>query len=711
MGQRVVTLLLVGCVFLGSWAAGGTEPIGEPSSATPDLRQLLAELPCSLTREASDRRYVVSPAATTDHLDAYAAHMLAALLELHNGPAELLAEGAPPTSEPFGSQMSSCLLRRLRMLAATVFVRLGATMDQGERQLTVACYDVASGALLARTHMPFHLPSDLEALVTGQGEPLAESDARWLRLLEEAFASADAAPAEPDAMLQAEASYLMGAGLWRPAAQAYQKLAGGKLCRPLMKAVFCWQLAGEWELADSLLQSTLNRHFDSAPLYALGGWVALRQNRPSDALMMVEQAQLTDMTREGLWSFARALIAVEQGDGLAAESAFRKAAALLPQKLFVLERVGLFYWNRAELQQALPYFQQAASHPQADVETLAQLAMVHEAAGQLQNALSVLRRAFGMRSNSPMVARQLASVLKRLGRHSESLDVLRRAKDANPCHPALLVAYGDGAVEMWEIEEAEQAFRQALAIAPDLPYATVRLARALHLQRQYQEAESLLTRLLAQQPEYQSARLALGRILGELGKREEAISILSAAARSSEHEVAARLAMADIYVRFRQADEAVRCAQIAVSRRPDATTYAALSAAFLSAQDADKAEETARMAISANARAPAGPIALARALRQTERLEEALEHAQRAVELAPYSVEAIELNGDVRRALGDYRQCAALWTRALDLNPWHAELHRKMAELLGMTLGESDAALRHYDRYFELEKLRANASL
>ena len=173
--------------------------------------------------------------------------------------------------------------------------------------------------------------------------------------------------------------------------------------------------------------------------------------------------------------------------------------------------------------------------------------------------------------------------------------------------------------------------------------------------------------------------------------------------------MAAKLALARLNLDMKQPDEAVRNAQIAVSLRPEAQTYALLSEAFLSVGDADKALSTAETALEKGTASAPAHLALARVLEVNGQTQEALREIETALRLNPYSVDALSLSGTLRQRLGQYRECATLWQRALSLNPWNADLHYRLAELLGKTLRDSASALEHYNQYFELEKLRTGA--
>ena len=720
---------LVGLLLCAGTAAGAPAPssatpaaAAPPATATPappapavapgTLDSTLADLAGALRTVASERpSYMIASADPASLLDGYAAQTLAARLDRPGSPARRLnSNSSPPSEKPFADALADCLLQSLRQQKATVFVQIGGSLEGQQRLLTAAAYDVSNGRLLSRTRTVFQLPTELEALVAGERASLTQRDKDWLQLFDQLFPAPTPAPGGPDAAVRlAQAEFFLESGLWPLAARSFADLSGGQPNRLFARAVVAQMLAGDADAAQALLQSALNTRPDSGPLWALQAWVGLRGGRPSDAIMWLAQTR-HDEVRKGLYTYARGLIALEQNDAPTAEQALTSAADLLPDQLFAQYQAARFYWQRADLQSALRYYRRATQTSAATAETWSELAMALDADDDTDGALSSLRQAFRMRSDNPVITRQLAGLLKRQGQFEESLQVLRRAKDANPCSAPLQAAYGDGAAEMWHVPEAEAAFREAVSVGGDFPYGVARLAEMLRIQRHYQEAQSLLMGLLASHPDYQPARLELGRVLAEMDQSDEALSTLNEAARSPQYEVDAKLATAEVYISLKQPDEAVRNAQIAVSLRPDARTYAALSEAFLSTGDADKALSTAKSALDKGPDSADAHLAMARVLDATGQTTDALREAEAALKVDPYSVDALSLEGTLRRNQNDSRECAALWQRALALNPWNADLHYRLAELLGKTLGDSAGALEHYNQYFQLEKLRTGAS-
>lgn len=724
-GAFLRTILAAAClVALAALApaAGLAQVEGEPPPAqeaaasqpqiVPPLHEAIAGLSAAVADAGGpDTRYVLSRPRRGPLLDGYVAHLLATHLE-RRGLATRLAEAAPRSLDPTSSdRLPGCLLREQEMEGADLFVCCATGIEEGERYLAVAVFDLTSGRRKTGKRTAVHVPAELEPLARAEKSRMDPRDANWLELFKQMFPPPEAQQPDLDALLAlAEGDYLLQVGLWENAARRFLAAAGASPERHFMLGIFALQLAGQGEEADHLLQSALKEYADSGSLYALYSWVSLRQDRPEDAVIWLDQALWGDMAREGLYRYARALMALEQGDQETAELELNRAAESLPQSQFAQAQLARFYRDRAELDKAIAHYRLAAATGGCTPETWAELAVVLEATGQTDDAIEALRQAFALRTDSSGITRHLAFLLKRKGQYEEALEVLRRAAEAHPCKPGLLAAYGEGAAEMWRVQEAEGAYKEAISANGGFAYGEVQLAAMLALQHRYREAQVRLMDLLAARPDYHPARIGLGRILGRLGHTEEALSLLAEASKSPEYGVSAHLAMAQIDLRAGRPDDAVRSVQIAAFARPDAETYAALSNAFLGIGDVDKAESAAKTALEKDPLSARAHLAVARVRQAQGQAEEARKEAAEALALCPYSVQALEFNGALWRAEGDLVKCVGFWQQALALNPWHAELHRQLADVLARELGDQTGALEHRRQYVELERMRTQAA-
>ena len=674
--------------------------------APPALPEALAQSAASLAQQVAGRSSVlVAPLPPDSLLDGYAGHMLRAHLEnlgaqareATHGPADF-PEALPPRS--------LCILQQGR---AALFVKCGAVEEQGKRFLQVAAYRPREGERTLFERTEFRLPQDISVLAEGKPQPPAARDKKWLDLFDRLFPPAGAAATQEASLRRAEADYFFQAGCWQQAAARYLEGAEPGPGRAYGRAVLCLQLAGLSGEARDRLQAALNTHPDNGPLYALGGWLMQRHDKTDDAHMLLEQARLVDMPREGLYLYARGLMALEADDPEKARASLTGAAELLPDRAFVQSAAARLLWSRGETEAAVAHADRAARSPNAGVENWMELAMMLDAVNDREGALDALREGFRRHTDSPIIGRRLAGRLRRDGELRDAASVLRETVEANACNPQLLVAHGEAAREMWRLGTAEERFRDAVRLSPDFPHARVQLAEALAARQDYEEAIAILRGLTGGEPPYVPAFIAQGTILGKLGLTDRATDLLSRAAKDPQQEVAARLALSDVLCDGSQPEEAIRNAQIAVAAHAGTATYAALARCFLAAGEVDKAESAAQSAAETNPEAPETHLALARIRLTQNRPEDTLQEAGSALDRAPFSVEALELEGEAHRQLGQYDQAAAAWQRALELDRWHSALHLSLARLLVAHLNDREAAREHYGRHRQLERTQKQA--
>jgi tetratricopeptide (TPR) repeat protein len=652
--------------------------------------------------------WVIAAAHKNRLPERYAAAMLAKRLARGGAPVRVIGSSEPLPRGEYGDALPGCVLRMLTNTGATRFVQVSFAQTAEDARLNAFCYDGRDGHLLARAPARLVMQGLVKSLAETEGASLSAADGRWLAAFDRIFPPGPTA--EQDASAGA-ALVLFDLGAWQQAADRLTALADVQADGTLVRAVFALELSGQSQRAQDTLNHALTQKPDNGALYALGAWLALRQGRNGDALMLLEDARLRDMVQEGHYWYARGLIALEESDDETAERVLVQAADLLDGCPFVRIELARFYWNHAQLQSAREHYELAVAAGAADADAHAELAMVLEAAGDAAGAVGALRRAFEMDNRNPGVARQFAALLKRQGEREAALDALRQARDALPCDAGLLTAYAGEALAMWRVEEAEKALRNAVDADPSFHLAAVRLATALRVQGRHREALALVTNLSENGNGPAPALIELGHLLEETGRAADALAAFAEAAKSPNHEAASAVAIARLHIRAEQGEEAVRHAQIAVARQPTAENYALLSESFRAAGDLEKALSTAQTAVEQNADSAAAHLALAGALCREEKRALALREVETAVRLAPYDAQALRVNGELRQAMGQGDQCAALWEKALELNPWDADLHFRLAELCDRDLGDPDRAAAHYDAYYRLQEALTQADM
>jgi Flp pilus assembly protein TadD len=85
-----------------------------------------------------------------------------------------------------------------------------------------------------------------------------------------------------------------------------------------------------------------------------------------------------------------------------------------------------------------------------------------------------------------------------------------------------------------------------------------------------------------------------------------------------------------------------------------------------------------------------------------ERYAEAEQAIRKALEIIPENAEGYNLLGLAQREAGRFVEAREAYEQALKLDPLFADVHLNLAILLDLYLGQSQAALEHYERYQEI---------
>ena len=688
---------------------GGLEALRGRAGGPPALSDALASIAQALTDRAtaSDRQQttLVVPARQSP-LDCYAAQVLPVHLRGLGWP-DVRISGGLELNLPWGEGLPRQLPPRVEFAlrdAASAVVVKAETDDEGAGgELHVALYGLDRGRRQARASVRFSLPPGRRLLLSAPQDGWKAGDREWLELLDELFA-----PAPTDGMETAagvaleEGLYLFRQGFWKEAAQRLAAVSKPSANGRFLRAVMALQLCGQAQQARDAVQAALEKHPDSGPLYALRGWLLFRAGSPTDAVILLGQARVYDVAREGYYRYAEALLALEGKDSEKAEKALLKASELLPERAFPHSKLARLYWNKARLEQAVKFYRRAADAETENAGVWAELGMASDASGELDGAIEAFGKAFSLAPTRLHVARQLSLLLERKGEYVRALTVLHGAAQANPYDTAVLATYGDAAARRWLLDEAAEAFSAAVKSDQGFAYGKVRLARVLALERRYDEAEAALRQVLQEHPDYGPAVVALGQLLAERGRAGEAVSLLSAAAVEPEQQAPRNLALARAYLAAGRHDLAVRHAQIAVSASAGPDSYGALACIFLASGDLEKAQIAANNAIESGPKSGAAHLVMARLLHASGDRQKAIELCRQAVECDPFLAEAFRFWGQLYEEAEDYGRCAEMWKKALELDRWDAELHWRLAELLERRIRDRAGAALHYRRHREL---------
>jgi len=717
LARRWVWVLAVAACWIGPWTARGQEGAAEsplPQEGPPLLVEACFELAGALASRVPGHKesgtVVVLPAGGSA-LAGYVAALMPPYLEQLGwrtmrvcGGIELRVPRGKPQPERLPARVLWALGREgFAMLAGA---ELGEDAKRGS--VSGAVYSLRDGKVLGAARVEFSMPPSHSFLASGERPERDARDVEWAALFDRLFPPAEEERGDLQVRIEvAEGLYYFRRGFWKQSAERLLPLTEAAPTARFMRLIMALELAGEGQRAAELLQTAIKEHPDTGPLYALRGWLLVREGSNKDGVLLLDQARVSDVAREGYYRYARALMALEQGDGRKAEEALLKASELLVGQSFVHLKVARFYWEGARLEEAIRFYRRALEADGKSAQIWSELGTALDAMGDATGAVQAFRQALSLDPYRWHVARDLSSLLERRGEYAAALEVLRKAADASPDEPDVLASYGDAAAHRWLIDEAKRAFEAALALDSSFVYGKMRLAQVRASERDYGPAEHMLRQVLEAAPDYVPAAIALGRVLIAQGRTDEAIFELAGTRKDSDYEVSRKLALSFAYLQSGRHAEAVENAQVAVGISPEPRSYAMLARAFILSGEPEKAQMAAERAMESGSKSVVAHLAMARVLRASGQFETALQHCQKAIELDPFQVEALSLCGDLFLETGKAGGAAAVWRRAVELDRWNAEMHWKLAELLRQRLGDADGALLHYRRCVELGGPRA----
>lgn len=249
------------------------------------------------------------------------------------------------------------------------------------------------------------------------------------------------------------------------------------------------------------------------------------------------------------------------------------------------------------------------------------------------------------------------------------------------------------------LEEGEQAGRRAVALAPHLVSAWNNLGIILQEAGKLEESAACLERVVALQPDYAEAHNNLGNTFKRLGRLDKAAAHYERALVLHPNYAEVRSNLSHLLNDLGRFDEAAEQARRAIELNPQfADAYINLANVEISR---NRPGESLRWLESLLAFMPghAGALtARAKCLKQMDRIEGALDTAQRAVVVAPHSADAHNTLGVMLQAANRFDEALVRFDTAARLPGTVAETaHLNRAGLLA-EIGRGGEALAAFDQ-------------
>jgi len=278
---------------------------------------------------------------------------------------------------------------------------------------------------------------------------------------------------------------------------------------------------------------------------------------------------------------------------------------------------------------------------------------------------------------------RLGLLLASDGRHAEAEKVLEESAGIHP-DAVCLSRLAQVLLVSEKYSRAEQVLRRGLELEPDSEGTLFNLARLLERSERIEEAVPVWERYIGistDEERRRAAHLRVGRMLEILGRSLDAARHLRHIVRAEpdRHDVRAELAIA--LTRASQYDEALEeFGRVEAAGAMDARTLSSAGSIHLMRKDLPRAVDYLSRSVTLEPESIPTRIALATALSQSDRDDEAIAHLERVTRDDPENVRAWFLMGQSLRRIGRTEEAR----RALER---HRGIHER---IMRVRMGDPD---------------------
>ncbi len=324
----------------------------------------------------------------------------------------------------------------------------------------------------------------------------------------------------------------------------------------------------------------------------------------------------------------------------------------------------------------------------------ADLAEAYRGLGQLERAVGSCRLALQLWPNCWEALCNLGLALQQLGRREEALDHLRRAAELCPGHAPLHNNLGVLLKEIDHADEALEHFRRAVELDPAFAPARANLGQLLVDRGLPEEAVRHFEEAARLQPEIAAIHYGLGRALIGIERWVGARAALLNALRLEPEWGLAHGHLGLTLLREFRPWEALPWIQRAVELEPHNPQFQEWMGELHVEMDdpASAIPFFQRASTLLDDMSPAVHLSLGQALVDEGRLEEAENHYQAALRLAPQSPLPLTHLGALHEIRGAMTEAEDAFRQALRLQPRAPIALAQLAILLGKDLPEADQA-------------------
>jgi tetratricopeptide (TPR) repeat protein len=374
----------------------------------------------------------------------------------------------------------------------------------------------------------------------------------------------------------------------------------------LVLGTLTWKQCGMYANAETLWQTTYRLNPDSWMAHSYLGLQYLQQGQPDEAIAQ-----------------------------------FQKALQIKPGYVDAQDNLGIALLQKGRADEAIIQFQKALELDPGNADACNSLGAALRQKGRVDEAITYYQKALRAKPEFADAHYNLGMALFDEGRVDEAIIQYQEALQMNPESANTHLNIGVALLKQGRVQEATVHFQKTLEIKPEDADAHFNLGNILRQQGSMNEAITHFLKTLEINPDYVDAHVNLGNLLLRMGKVDQAIAHFQKALQLKPDDAQAHNNLGNALLQKGNMGEAITHYQEALRIQPAEPSFQN-NLAWLLATCPDVSLRNGQEAVGLAQQADAltggkNPVilhSLAAALAETGRFSEAMETAQRALQLA-----------------------------------------------------------------------------
>lgn len=401
-----------------------------------------------------------------------------------------------------------------------------------------------------------------EALAQHQGGNLSEAKKRYLQILQNE-------PAHADAL------YLLGLvahaqGEAHAAIELMTKAIAVNSINPDYYANLgvVLQETGKLEAAAENYRLAIARKPEYAEAHNNLANTLKEQGKSAEAIISYRRAlEIMPESAMILYNLANALLEQNEQDGAIAY--YRRALALKPDYAEAHNNLGNALQSRLELDAAIGCYRQAIACDPGYVEACNNLGNALKDKGNIDEAIASYRQALAVRPDYAVLHYNLGNALKQQGKPEQAALSYRQAIACRPDYAEAYNNLGNALKESSRLDDAVASYRRALDLKPEYAEAHNNLGSTLQVQGKLDDAIASYRRAMTLNPDSVEVHNNLGCALQESGELVQAIACYDRALQIKPDSAETHYNLAGIFQAQARLDEAIAGYRRALDLKPD----------------------------------------------------------------------------------------------------------------------------------------------